>query len=60
MSKLQGSARRAEPATEGEIFAGRRWRKIVFQMAEAAVRRELLRAILEGNGRLRLATATAG
>jgi hypothetical protein len=35
-------------------------RKIVFQMAEVAVPRELFRAILEGIGRLRLATATLG
>ncbi len=34
--------------------------KIVFQMAEEAVPRELFRAILEGIGRLRLATASSG
>jgi len=34
--------------------------KIVFQMAEVAVPRELFRAILEGIGRLRLATAPSG
>jgi len=34
--------------------------KIVFQMAEVAVPRELFRAILEGIGRLRLATAISG
>ena len=34
--------------------------KIVFQMAEVAVPRELFRAILEGIGQLRLATATSG
>ena len=31
----------------------RRFRKIVFQMAEVAVPRELFRAVLEGIGRLR-------
>ncbi|MGH8399088.1 MAG: IS1380 family transposase [Gammaproteobacteria bacterium] len=35
-------------------------RKIVFQMAEVAVPRELFRAILEQIGRLRLATAMSG
>ena len=35
-------------------------RKIVFQMAEVAVPRELFRAILERIGRLRLATAMSG
>jgi hypothetical protein len=35
-------------------------RKIVFQMAEVAVLRELFRAILEGIGRLRLATVSSG
>ena len=35
-------------------------RKIVFQMAEVAVPRELFRAILEGIGRLRLAVASSG
>ncbi len=35
-------------------------RKIVFQMAEVTVPRELFRAILEGIGPLRLATATSG
>jgi hypothetical protein len=35
-------------------------RKIVFQMAEVAVPREVFRAILEGIGRLRLATAPSG
>jgi hypothetical protein len=35
-------------------------RKVVFQMAEVAVPRELFRAILEGIGRLRLATAPTG
>jgi hypothetical protein len=35
-------------------------RKIVFQMAEVAVPRKLFRAILEGIGRLRLATAMSG
>jgi Transposase DDE domain group 1 len=35
-------------------------RKIVFQMAEVAVQRELFRAILERIGRLRLATAMSG
>jgi len=35
-------------------------RKIVFQMADVAVPRELFRTILEGIGRLRLATATSG
>jgi hypothetical protein len=35
-------------------------RKIVFQMAEVAVPRELFRAILEGIGRLRLAVAASG
>ena len=35
-------------------------RKIVFQMAEVAVPRELFQAILEGIRRLRLATATSG
>ena len=35
-------------------------RKIVFQMAEVAVPRELFRAILEGIGRLRLATVLSG
>jgi hypothetical protein len=34
--------------------------KIVFQMAEVAVPRELFRAILEGIGRLRLATVLSG
>jgi hypothetical protein len=34
--------------------------KIVFQMAEVAVPRELFRAILERIGRLRLATAPSG
>lgn len=34
--------------------------KIVFQMAEVAVPRELFRAILEGIGRLKLATAVSG
>jgi hypothetical protein len=34
--------------------------KIVFQMAEVAVPRELFRAILEGIGRLRLAVASSG
>ena len=34
--------------------------KIVFQMAEVAVPRELFRAILERIGRLRLATAMSG
>jgi len=38
----------------------RHTRKIVFQMAEVAVPRELFQAILEGIGRLRLATATSG
>ena len=35
-------------------------RKIVFQMAEVAVPKELFRAILEGIGRLRLAVASSG
>jgi hypothetical protein len=35
-------------------------RKIVFQMAEVAVPRELFRAILEGIGRLRLPAAASG
>jgi hypothetical protein len=35
-------------------------RKIIFQMAEVAVPRELFRAILEGIGRLRLAVAASG
>jgi hypothetical protein len=35
-------------------------RKIVFQMAEVAVARELFRAILEGIGRLRLPAAATG
>jgi len=35
-------------------------RKIVFQMAEVAVPKELFRAILEGIGRLRLAVALSG
>jgi hypothetical protein len=35
-------------------------RKIVFQMAEVAVPRELFRAILEGIGRLRLPAAATG
>jgi hypothetical protein len=35
-------------------------RQIVFQMAEVAVLRELFRAILEGIGRLRLATVLSG
>jgi len=35
-------------------------RQIIFQMAEVAVPRELFRAILEGIGRLRLATAMSG
>jgi len=35
-------------------------RKIIFQMAEVPEPRELFRAILEGIGRLRLATATSG
>jgi predicted translin family RNA/ssDNA-binding protein len=35
-------------------------RKIVFQMAEVAVPRELFRDILRANERLRLATATSG
>jgi hypothetical protein len=34
--------------------------KIVFQMAEVAVPRELFRAILEGIGRLRLPVAASG
>jgi hypothetical protein len=34
--------------------------KIVFQMAEVAVPRELFRAILERIGRLRLATVLSG
>jgi UDP-N-acetylglucosamine enolpyruvyl transferase len=35
-------------------------RKIVFQMAEVAVPRELFRSILQAIERLRLATATSG
>jgi hypothetical protein len=35
-------------------------RKIVFQMAEVAVPRELFQAILERIGRLKLATAPQG
>ena len=35
-------------------------RKIVFQLAEVAVPRELFRAILEGIGRLRLPAAASG
>ena len=35
-------------------------RKIVFQMAEVAVPRELFRSILKAIERLRLATATSG
>ena len=35
-------------------------RQIIFQMAEVAVARELFRAILEGIGRLRLATMLSG
>ena len=35
-------------------------RKIVFQMAEVAIPRELFQTILERNGRLRLATAMSG
>jgi hypothetical protein len=35
-------------------------RKIIFQMAELAVPRELFRAILEGIGRLRLPAAASG
>jgi hypothetical protein len=35
-------------------------RKIVFQMAEVAVPRELFRAILEGIGRLKLPAAASG
>ncbi len=35
-------------------------RQIVFQMAEVAVPRDLFRAILEGIGRLRLATVLSG
>jgi hypothetical protein len=35
-------------------------RQIIFQMAEVALPRELFRAILEGIGRLRLATAVSG
>jgi hypothetical protein len=35
-------------------------RQVIFQMAEVAVPRELFRAILEGIGRLRLATAVSG
>ena len=35
-------------------------RKIVFQMAEVAVPRELFRSILEGIGRLRLPAAASG
>jgi hypothetical protein len=35
-------------------------RQIIFQMAEVAVPRELFRAILEGIGRLRLATMLSG
>jgi hypothetical protein len=35
-------------------------RQVVFQMGEVAVPRELFRAILEGIGRLRLATTMSG
>jgi len=35
-------------------------RKIIFQMAEVVVPRELFRAILEGMGRLRSATVLSG
>jgi hypothetical protein len=35
-------------------------RRVIFQMAEVAIPRELLRAILEGIGRLRLPTPLPG
>jgi hypothetical protein len=35
-------------------------RQVIFQMAEVAIPRELLRAILERIGRLRLPTPVAG